>query len=46
METKEFLGEIHTPYTLGTVHKNQLYMIEDFNPDNFILGIYELVENE
>ena len=46
METKELLGEIHTSYTLGTVHKNQLYMIEDFNPDNYTIGIYELVTKE
>lgn len=46
MQTKEFLGEIHTDHTLGAVHKNKLYMIEDFNPDNYTIGIYELVESE
>lgn len=46
METKEFLREIHTPYTLGAVYENQLYMIEDYNPDNYTIGVYELVEKE
>ncbi|MDR9419070.1 6-bladed beta-propeller [Gracilimonas sp.] len=46
METKEFMREIHTPHTLGAVYENQLYMIEDFNPDNYTIGIYELVEKE
>ncbi|MEX0722587.1 MAG: hypothetical protein WD053_01850 [Gracilimonas sp.] len=44
LETKEFLGEINIHGTLGAVHENQLYIIEDFNPDNYTVGIYELVE--
>ncbi len=46
MKTKAFLGEIHIPHTLGAVHDDQLYMIEDFNPDNYTIGIYELVEKK
>lgn len=44
--TKEFIGEIHINGTLGEVHENQLYMIEDFNPDNYTIGVYELVDRE
>lgn len=41
-ETKEFIKEIPVPHTLASVHKNELYLIEDFNPDNYTIGIYEL----
>lgn len=41
-ETKEYIKEIPVPYTLGAVHNNKLYFIEDFNPDNYTIGIYEL----
>lgn len=27
--------------TLGDVHNGQLYVIENFNPDNFTIGVYE-----
>ncbi len=46
LESKSFLGEIHTDHTLGAVHNNQLYMIESFDPDNYTIGIYELAEKK
>lgn len=45
-EDREYKGELSTPHTLASVSENKLYFIEDFNPDNYTLGIYELVENE
>lgn len=45
-ETKEFIKEIPVPHTLGAVHNNNLYFIEDFNPDNYTIGIYELTNEE
>ncbi|MDR9416640.1 MAG: 6-bladed beta-propeller [Gracilimonas sp.] len=42
-ENYDLISEIDTDYTLGAVHDNKLYFIEDFNPDNYTIGIYELV---
>jgi hypothetical protein len=35
-------GELELPYTLGSVVGNKLYLIEDDNPDNYTIGIYEI----
>ncbi len=40
--TRKFIREILTPYTLGAVNNNKLYFIEDFNPDKYSIGVYEL----
>jgi len=38
----EYYGTIELPGTLGDVHQEQLYIIEDFNPDKFTIGVYEI----
>lgn len=43
IKTKKFIKEIPVPHTLGAVNNNKLYFIEDFNPDNYTIGIYELI---
>ncbi|HMB96956.1 MAG TPA: 6-bladed beta-propeller [Balneolaceae bacterium] len=41
-----FLGEITLDYApLGVTSDNKVFLLEDDNPDNFKVGIYELVEN-
>ena len=41
-----FLGEIQLPYApLEVTSDNRIFLLEDDNPDNFKVGIYELVEN-
>lgn len=42
-ETNEFVEEIPVKHTLCAVQNNKLYLIEDFAPDNYTIGIYELV---
>lgn len=39
-----FIGEIRLPFSLGSVHNNRLYLVENNNPDNYTVGIYELLE--
>lgn len=41
-KTREFVQELSVEHTLGAVQNNQLYFIEDFNPDNYTIGVYEL----
>jgi len=38
----EYYGTAELPGTLGDVHQEQLYIIEDFNPDKFTIGVYEI----
>lgn len=45
-QTKELIKEIPVSHTLGAVHDNKLYFIEDFNPDNYTIGIYEFTNQE
>ncbi|MDZ7807114.1 MAG: 6-bladed beta-propeller [Gracilimonas sp.] len=45
-ETKEFIKEIPVSHTLAAAHNDKLYLIEDFNPDNYTIGIYELSMKE
>ncbi len=41
-----FLGEVPLEYTpLGVTSDNRVFLLEDDNPDNFKIGIYELAEN-
>lgn len=42
----ELIQEVPIPFTPIGVHENQLYFIEDFNPENYTLGIYEIVKNQ
>lgn len=44
--TRKFIKEISTPYTLGAVKNNRLYFIEDFNPDKYSIGVYEFIERK
>ena len=39
-------GEFELPYSLGGVVGNKLYLIEDDNPDNYTIGIYEIHSDE
>ncbi|MFP8489303.1 6-bladed beta-propeller [Gracilimonas sp. Q87] len=39
----ELIQEVSVPSTPFGAHDNQLYFIEDFNPDNYTIGIYEIV---
>ncbi len=43
-QTNEFIQETIVQGTPTAVHENKIYMIEDFNPNNYTIGIYELVE--
>lgn len=36
-------GDIKLPYVLGNVANDKLYLIENDNPDNFTVGVYELI---
>lgn len=45
-ETYEFSKEIPVEHTLGAVKNNQLYFIEDFNPDNYTIGVYEITNEK
>ena len=45
-DTKEFIKEIPVPYTLAAVHHNKLYLIEDFNADNYTIGIYKFTNEK
>lgn len=45
-ETHEFIQEIPTESILVGAKENQLYFLEDLNPDNYTLGVYEIVEAE
>lgn len=42
----ELIQEVSVPSTPIGAHDNQIYFIEDFNPDNYIIGIYEIVTNQ
>lgn len=41
-ESHDFVSEIFLPYELATVHKSKLYLIEDYNPNSYTIGIYEM----
>ncbi len=41
----EYVGSIPLPGSLGDVHDQKLYIIENFNPDNFKIGVYEIEIN-
>lgn len=41
----DFLSELSIDSYLSEVQNDQLYLIEDFNPNNFTIGIYELENN-
>lgn len=43
-ESYDFYTEIALPYILGNVAGNKFYLIEDDNPDNYTIGVYELKE--
>jgi len=38
---KNYYGTIRLPGLLGGVHDGKLYIIEDTNPDNYTIGVYE-----
>lgn len=40
----ELEAEMKTNHLLGAVRNNKLYFIEDFNPDHYTIGIYELIK--
>ena len=40
-KTRKFIKEIAIPYTLAAVNNNKLYMIEDFDADNYTIGVYK-----
>lgn len=35
-------GEITSPYVVGNISNDQIYLIEDDDPDNYTIGIYEI----
>lgn len=43
--THECYGEIALPYILGNISDDRLYSIENDNPENYTIGIYELKES-
>lgn len=43
-ESYDSYGDISLPYALGNIFDDQFYLIENDNPDNYTIGIYELVE--
>ena len=40
-KTRKFIKELAIPYTLAAVNNDKLYMIEDFDPDNYSIGVYK-----
>lgn len=42
-ETYDSYGDIKLPYTLGNVANDNFYLIENDNPDNFTVGVYNLI---
>lgn len=38
-------GEITLPYVVGNVVDNTFYLIEDDDPDNYTIGIYEIIHH-
>lgn len=44
-ETHNFNTELELPSIVGTVHNDLIYLIENSNPDNYIIGVYELQTN-
>lgn len=45
-ETYNSYGDIPLPFAVGNIFKDKFYLIEDDNPDNYTIGVYELVEEE
>jgi hypothetical protein len=41
-DTSNYLGEIKLPYPLATISNNNLYLVEEDNPEAFKIGIYEI----
>lgn len=42
-DTQKYLGELEIPFAVGAITRNDtLYLIEDINPDNFMIGKYHL----
>lgn len=41
--TYDSYGEIELPYYLGSVIEDQLYLIEDDNPEQYTIGVYEIL---
>jgi|SRR5690625_2273514 len=44
-ESKAYVGSISIPGVLTFLHDDVLYMIEDFHPDQFQIGMYQLNVN-
>ncbi|MBD3615535.1 MAG: 6-bladed beta-propeller [Gracilimonas sp.] len=45
-KTKKFIKEILVSHTLAAVQNDKLYFIEDFNADNYTIGVYEIVTDQ
>ena len=45
-ETLDFIQEIPVSFTPIGEQNNKLYVIKDFNPDNYIIGVYEIVAKQ
>lgn len=45
-ENLDFLKEIPVSFTPIGEHNNAIYVIEEFNPDNYTIGVYEIIEAE
>jgi hypothetical protein len=45
-ESYNSYGEIELPYFLGNVIGDKLYLIENDDPDNYTIGIYEIRSDE
>lgn len=41
-DNHDFIKEINTEHILGATRNNKLYFIENLNPDNYTLGVYEI----
>jgi len=44
--TGEIVQEVPVEHSLGSVRDDKLYFIEDFNPDNYTIGVYEIVTDQ
>jgi urease beta subunit len=45
-QSSELIQEVPVSSTPIGVHDNQMYFVEDFNPDNYTIGIYEIVTDQ
>ena len=45
-KTHEFYNELELPYIIGSVADNDIYLIEDDNPENYTIGVYEILTSD